>query len=150
MRPDPDLRYSERLKAQGVKRAWRQPGTVVEARSTHQGERWTTPGKLSDTILWSTKRDTKSETASNDNSKTCRKPKDCSCEQPKKEEEERSLGSSLLSWMLGTKTGGTILAVGATYLAGDYAYRNAFGHFEIEPYEMERIKQEMPKKPRRK
>jgi hypothetical protein len=150
VRPDPDLRYSERLKAQGVKRAWRQPGTVVEARSTPQGERWTTPGKLSDTILWSTKRDTKSETASNDNSKTCRKPKDCSCEQPKKEEEERSLGSSLLSWMLGTKTGGTILAVGATYLAGDYAYRNAFGPFEIEPEEMERIKQEMPKKPRRK
>ncbi|MEW6530089.1 MAG: hypothetical protein AB1473_04575 [Thermodesulfobacteriota bacterium] len=149
-RPDPDIRYSERLKAQGVKRAWRQPGTVVEARITPQGERWTTPGKLSDTILWSTKGETKAGTASSDDSKTCRKPKDCSCERPKKEDEERSLGGSLLSWLLGTKTGGTILAVGATYLAGDYAYRNAFGPFEIEPYELERIKQEMPKKQRRK
>jgi hypothetical protein len=150
VRPDPDNRYSQRLKAQGVKRAWRQPDTVVEARSTPQGERWTTPGKLSDTILWSTKRDPKEGTHSADNSKTCPKPKDCKCEQPKKEEEERSLGGSLLSWLLGTKTGAAALAVGATYLAGDYAYRNAFGPFEIEPYEVERIKQEMPKKQRRK
>jgi hypothetical protein len=39
---------------------------------------------------------------------------------------------------------------GATYVGGDYVYRNAFGPFEIEPYELEQIKREMPKRKRRK
>jgi len=37
-----------------------------------------------------------------------------------------------------------------TYVGGDYLYRNAFGPFELEPHEIERIKQEMPNRPRRK
>ncbi|MFH1113331.1 MAG: hypothetical protein V1792_05370 [Pseudomonadota bacterium] len=50
--------------------------------------------------------------------------------------------------MLSTLRAAVLVGIGS-YLAGDYANRNAFGPFELEPYEWERIRKEMPKKRRR-
>ena len=137
-------RYAQRLKSDRVKRTWSSPATVVEARHTPQGKRWTTPGRLTDTTLWSTKEspDEDKSRGSKRSKDTCRECNRC-CE---REEEE---GSSLGAWLVSTRIGQVICAVGATYLGCDYAYRNAFGPFELEPYEIERIRKEMPKRLRR-
>jgi hypothetical protein len=149
----PERPAARRLQSEGVKRAWRQPDTVVEARNTVQGERWTTPGKLTD--FWSTKSGTAAtQTAdkSKNDSKTCQNPRTGEYQTEKASGESSSLGAALLFLLGKGSTGGGIAgaacAVGATYLSCDYAYRSAFGPFEIEPYEKERIKQEMPKKQR--
>jgi hypothetical protein len=159
--PDPsgrETRYSERLKSEGVKRARRIPDTVVEARRTPQGRRWTTPGKLSDSMFWASK-PSKSETQTAKTEKAdttaAHKSKDCCSEKTEKVDKKTSSGPGLLDLLLGGPKGscvvlGTICLAGATYLGGDYTYRNAFGPFELEPHELDRIKQEMPKSRRKK
>ncbi len=150
-----------RLRSDGVKRAWTSPDTVAEVRRTPQGRRWTTPGRLTDTIF-STKKtsDSASVTPKAQSRDVCERRKDC-CERGKeqKKEEKRdekgSLGGSLIGALLaGSAVSNTIFVTscftGATYLTGDYLYRNAFGPFELEPYELEEIGREMPKKGRRK
>lgn len=145
--PGRETRYTERLKSEGVKRAWRSPDTVVEARHTPQGERWTTPGKLAD-LSWSWKPTTETAKSAKEDPTPPRQAKDCRCEQADKTGSDIRLVSSLLSWFLGTGPGTALCLGAATYAGGDYAYRNAFGPFEIEPYELEQIKQEMPKRKR--
>jgi hypothetical protein len=154
-RPSQDNRYIERLQSDSVKRTWRSPTTVVEARATPQGKRWTTPGKLTDTMFCSQKPST--ETAKTETTSSS-KLKDCECEKTKKSSGCKISGDELLGLGLlfgGLKIGESGLgkacaAVGATYLGADYSYRNAFGPFEIEPYEREEIKKEMSKIKRRK
>lgn len=131
--PGRGTRYSERLQSEGVKRAWRKPDTVVEARNTAQGERWTTPGKLTDTTLWETKQVVEEGNGAD-------KPNTNS---------ENSLGCALVT-LLNTDVGKGLFAMWAAYLGCNYTYRNAFGPFKIEPYELERIKKEMPEKRQRK
>jgi hypothetical protein len=143
-RPDRGHRYTERLQSAGVKRAWRRHDTVVEARSTPQGDRWTTPGKLTD-LAFSFKKPSQPATqttkAVQDHSTNARQAYDWNPFETKKRSE--------LDSMVEAAKGVFLLGLG-TYIAGDYGYRNAFGPFEIEPYEQERIKQEMPKKKRHK
>ncbi len=150
----PDTRYVERLHSDGVKRNWRSPATVVEARATPQGKRWTTPGKLTDTIFSCKEPATETAKTETDSSS---KLKDCDCDKTKKSAECKTSGEGLGLLALlygGAKIGGSAFgaacALGATYLGADYTYRNAFGPFEIEPYEREQIKRERPKSKRRK
>jgi hypothetical protein len=144
--PSTGKRYVERLKSEGVKRAWRKPETVVEARNTPQGERWTTPGRLTDSILWSKKPATEPEKTANAESKMCYQRDCCRCSCSRcncydKKSDDESSEKGLWN---------TIGLLVLTYVGGDYLYRNAFGPFELEPHEIERIKQEMPNRPRRK
>jgi hypothetical protein len=142
--------YRERLQSDGVKRAWRKPDTVVEARNTPQGRRWTAPGKLADSLWSSSKPAAHADTTRKEEPRPCQPSRDCECKEAKKSDKEDNTLCCLLKLLFGTSVGQTTLAVGAAYLVGDYAYRNAFGPFELEPYELERIRQEMPKSRRRK
>jgi hypothetical protein len=130
----PERPAARRLQSEGVKRAWRQPDTVVEVRRTPQGERWTTPGKL-------VKEATQTKETCKEDTRTTWQPKDWEYDGTTKPKKVESLGDQLARWLARQ-------LVDATYACCDYAYRNAFGPFEIEPYEKERIKQEMPKKQR--
>lgn len=155
------VRYAQRVQSEGVKRAWSNPDTVVEARRTAQGKRWTTPGRLTDSVFWSKNKATADAKEPNPRPKPePKKPQQarCCCKREKadKGDNDTSLGSALIWWLLSdSKTGtagsalfSTACLAGATYLTGDYAYRNAFGPFELEPYEVDRIKREMPKRHR--
>jgi hypothetical protein len=149
--PSRDTRYTKRLKSEGVKRAWRSPDSVVEARHTPQGKRWSTPGKLSNSFFWSGNPTTQTAKAAKEEPTPPPKSKDFRCsEEAGKTGSDIRLVGSLLNWFLGTGPGAAICLGAATYIGGNYAYRNAFGPFEIEPHELERIKKEMPKKKRRK
>lgn len=150
--PEPPLRetrYRKRSQSEGVKRAWRRPETVVEARNTPQGARWTTPGKLADTFGSSSKPMTKTCGTVRNDDDACRRSEDCKCEHAKTEDTNGALGSLALLLLERSGALSAIKALGATYLLGDYAYRNAFGPFELEPYEVDRIRQEMTERQRR-
>jgi hypothetical protein len=147
----PAARYAERINSDRVKRTWSSPDTVVEARHTPQGKRWTTPGRLADSIFWSKTPATANATTQKADSNTCCRDTErycrcCKCEREKKTDENETRDDSSTIGTLWT----AIYAAGATYLAGDYAYRNVFGPFELEPYELDRVRQEMPKKRSRK
>ncbi len=139
-------RYAKRLQADRVKRTWNSPDTVVEARHTPQGKRWTTPGRLTDTIFRFEKASTEDDTttkAPKSDTDSCREHKRC-CECERDRTSEKESTSDCASTLSAFKAA-VLVAIGS-YFAGDYAYRNAFGPFELEPYELERIRKEMPKK----
>jgi Inverse autotransporter, beta-domain len=128
--------YAQRLKSEGVRRAWHQPDAVVEARNTPQGKRWSTPGELRPLPPRTY------EVPKND-SETSTQPSDWDYDKTGSADKTKSLGDQLLY-------GVTKIVLDATWACCDYAYRNAFGPFKIEPYEKARIKKEMSSIRRRK
>lgn len=155
LEPDPfrpGERTMEAKLSSQVKRAWRQPGTVVAARSTPQGKRWTTPGK----VRWT--RDDKpkeSEIGREEKNRCSERVIDGCCEKPRGRNDwdeqyctkqlcdrGRSTGEKDgFKCTLGKDCLGKICAA-VVWGASEYLYRWTFGPYELNSEERERIRME--------